>query len=79
GLKFIISVDYNKFKDVFRDRKKRRQQREAQQKEIERRDTQATTSNTGKGNEKLISNADRLIADDRKSVPASVKDSTDGN
>ncbi|HLL41787.1 MAG TPA: translocation/assembly module TamB domain-containing protein, partial [Segetibacter sp.] len=79
GLKFIISVDYNKFKDVFRDRRKRRQQREAQQKEIDSQDTQATTSNTGGGNEKLISDAERSIADDRKSIPAPVKDSTDGS
>jgi hypothetical protein len=27
----------------------------------------------------MISDAERAIADDRKSIPASVKDSTDGN
>ena len=74
GLKFIISVDYNKFKDVFR--KRRRYQ---QQKQTKTQNKPATTSNTSTENEKVASNAEKTVADDRKSIPASVKESTDEN
>ncbi|WP_018616045.1 translocation/assembly module TamB domain-containing protein [Segetibacter koreensis] len=74
GLKFIISVDYNKFKDIFRKRR-----RFQQQKETKSQATQATTSNTPAENDQVISDSEKTVADDRKSIPASVKDSTDGN
>jgi hypothetical protein len=75
GLKFIISVDYNKFSDIFRNRKRRQQQlRQAEQEA-----THETTSTTSTESDQLLSDAERPMADDRKSIPASVKDSSNGN
>jgi hypothetical protein len=77
GLKFIISVDYNQFKDIFRKRRNRQQQ---QQRQTETQTTQATTSNTPAENDpRIVSDTEKSMADDRKSIPASVKDSTDEN
>jgi len=74
GLKFIISVDYNKFKEIFQKRKKAPSQKEKKPKAA-----QATTSNTPVGDEQKPANTEKILADDRKSIPASVKASTDGN
>lgn len=74
GLKFIISVDYNKFKEIFQKKKKAPSQKETKPKAV-----QATTSNTSAGDEQKPANTEKILADDRKSIPASVKDSTDGN
>jgi hypothetical protein len=83
GLKFIISVDYEKFKDIFTDRKKRRQQRQEQKAREEalkssEKVTTATDSTPTSDSSIVIFEKD-VIADDRKTVPATVKDSTDGN
>lgn len=74
GLKFIMTVDYNQFKDIFRNRK-----RLQKQKQTKTPSAQATTGNTPADNEKVASGDEKTMADDRKSIPASVKDSTDGN
>ncbi len=76
GLKFIISVDYNKFKEIFQKRVRPQTQKE---KEAKPKAVQATTSNTSSENEQRSSGAEKTLADDKKSIPASVKDSTDGN
>ena len=74
GLKFIISVDYNKFKDIFRKKKKQQQLNTAKPKSAP-----ATTDNTSPDNKQTTADSEKTMADDRKSIPASVKDSTDGN
>jgi hypothetical protein len=82
GLKFIISVDYEKFKEIFTDRKKRRQQRRAQKEREEalKSSDKATTANDSIPNENSPVTFDKvIIADDRKIVPATEKDSTDAN
>lgn len=76
GLKFIMSVDYNKFKDIFH---KRRRQQSQKDKEAKPKSTQATTGNAPADNNNAVSNAEKTMADDRKTIPASVKDSTDEN
>ena len=75
GLKFIMSVDYNQFKEIFQ-KKKSWSERE---KEAKPKSGQPTTRNTPTQNEQKTSDAEKTMADDRKSIPASVKDSTDGN
>lgn len=74
GLKFIISVDYNQFKDIFRKRRRGQQQKPAKP-----QNTPPTTGNTPSKDEQLATDSEKIVADDRKSIPASVKDSTDGN
>ncbi|GEO10899.1 translocation/assembly module TamB domain-containing protein [Segetibacter aerophilus] len=82
GLKFIISVDYEKFKDIFIDRKKRRQQRREQKEREEalKSSEKATTANDSIPVESSPITFEKvLIADDRKTVSATEKDSTDAN
>jgi hypothetical protein len=82
GLKFIMSVDYNKFKEIFQGRKARREMRKKQkeldkQQENKLKPEQATTGNTpGESSNPPIVSTD-MIADTRKNIAASVKDSTD--
>ncbi|MEJ7683768.1 MAG: hypothetical protein WKG06_39080 [Segetibacter sp.] len=76
GLKFIMSVDYNQFKEIFQ---KRKRWRDLKDKETKPKAVPATTSNIPAENEQKSSDAEKTLADDRKSIPASVKDSTDGN
>jgi hypothetical protein len=83
GLKFVMSVDYNKFKDIFIQRKNRRQQRKAQ-KENEKEAKQSEKATTASGNvpqenPPFVTYEKVIIADDRKNIAATVKDSTDGN
>lgn len=75
GLKFIMSVDYNQFKEIFQKRRSRSQR----DKETKRKAEQATTGNTPAENKQEVSNAEKIVADDRKSIPVTVKDSTDEN
>jgi translocation and assembly module TamB len=82
GLRFVMSVDYNKFKDIFTQRKNRRRQKKEEKEREERRkiiSEKATTSNDALPNEDsaLITFEKPIIADDRKTVSAIVKDSTD--
>ncbi len=75
GLKFIITVDYNKFKEIFRKRKPQNQNK----KDTKTKASQATTTNSPADSEQAVSFTDKTLADDRKSIPVAVKDSTDGN
>ena len=75
GLKFIITVDYNKFNEIFHRRKPQNQPK----KEAKTNAGQATTTNSPADGDQTISFTDKVSADDRKSIPAAVKDSTDGN
>jgi hypothetical protein len=80
GLKFVMSVDYEKFKDIFIDRKKRRQQRREQKEREEalKSEKATTTTDSIPGSDSSTVIFDKVaIADDRKTVPATVKDSTD--
>jgi translocation and assembly module TamB len=74
GLKFIISMDYNKFKEIFQKRKKPKKEKEPKP-----TGEQETTSSIPSENEQKFSNADKFLADDRRYIPAAVKDSTDEN
>lgn len=77
GLKFIITVDYNQFKEIFRKRGRRNQA----PKQTKPKAEQATTTNSPADNsgDSTVSFTDKASADDRKSIPAAVKDSTNGN
>ncbi|MCW3107157.1 MAG: hypothetical protein JWQ09_1663 [Segetibacter sp.] len=76
GLKFIITVDYNKFKEIFR---KRRRPSDQPKKETKTNAGQATTANSPAEGEQAISFTDKIWIDDRKAISTAVKDSTDGN
>jgi len=82
GLKFVMSVDYNKFKDIFIQRKNRRQQRQLQKEQEKQQPAteKATTANDSipLENSQTVTYQKDIIADDRKPVTATVKDSTDG-
>jgi hypothetical protein len=86
GLRFVMSVDYNKFKDIFTLRKNRRKQR--QQEKTRDKELKDSTSNSNKATTSTepvrkddlpIASEKVIIADDRKTVPATVKDTTDEN
>jgi translocation and assembly module TamB len=83
GLRFVMSVDYNKFKDIFTQRKNRRRQRqEEKSREKEQKSSEkATTANDSvpQENSPIVTFDKVVIADDRKTIPATVKDSTDEN
>lgn len=74
GLKFIITVDYNKFQEIFHKRKK-----DPSPKPVKPKDNQATTKNESEESKDVISFSDKVAADDRKTIPVAAKDSTDGN
>lgn len=75
GLKFIISVDYNKFKEIFMKRKKSQNQ----QKETKPKATQATTANSPEDGDKPVSFIEKISADDKRTIPAAVNEPTDEN
>jgi hypothetical protein len=75
GLKFIITVDYNKFKEILH----RKRPPKESKKETKTTTNQATTDNSSGGNDEVVSFTDKASADDRKSIPPAVNDSTDGN
>jgi hypothetical protein len=76
GLKFIITVDYNKFQEIF---KKRRRPENKVKKEQEKTPTKETTGNTPTQSEDAVSFTDKVLVDDKRVISAAVKDSTDGN
>ncbi|HSU51290.1 MAG TPA: translocation/assembly module TamB domain-containing protein, partial [Segetibacter sp.] len=76
GLKFIITVDYNKFKEIFQ---KRRRGENRRKKEENNNANKETTSNSPSQNQEAVSFTDSLFVDDRRTIPVAVKDSTDGN
>lgn len=71
GLRFIISVDYNQFKEIFQRSRRKRNRKE------ENKPTQSTTANMPAGDERSIIQLDKVSADDRRTVPATAKVSTD--
>ncbi|MDQ6812125.1 MAG: translocation/assembly module TamB, partial [Bacteroidota bacterium] len=75
GIKFIITVDYNKFNEIFHKRKPKNQLK----KEAKTSAGQATTTNSPADGNQTVSFTDKISADDRKAIPPAVKDSTDGN
>jgi hypothetical protein len=75
GLKFIITVDYNKFKEIFQ---KRRRGENRPKKEETTNAGKETTSNSPTQSEEAVSFTDSLFVDDKR-IPVAVKDSTDGN
>lgn len=81
GLKFIISVDYNKFKEIFKKRKrpKKQDKQPVTPKDTKTNTTQATTGNTPAKNDQSVLFDNKPLIDDRKSMPALVKVSTDEN
>jgi len=89
GLKFIISVDYNRFKQIFQKsgaRKERRAQKKAekeaekQEKEKEEAADKATTNNSPEESKPTtVVFTDKIALDNRKLIPALAKDSTDEN
>jgi translocation and assembly module TamB len=76
GLKFIITVDYNKFKEIFQ---KRRRPQDQPNKKTKTDPGNATTSNTPVESEQSVSFTDRILVDDKRAVSTAVKDSIDGN
>jgi translocation and assembly module TamB len=81
GLRFIMSVDYNKFKQIFMDRQLRRERRKQdRQDKKDTTPTQATTStDTPIKDTTSVVQFEKVSADDRKAIPATVKDSTNEN
>lgn len=88
GLKFIISVDYNRFKQIFQKTRTRRERREQKkqdqelekiQKEKEEKTNKATTGNYPVEENQTVLFSDKIVMDNRKSIPGLVKDSTDEN
>jgi hypothetical protein len=89
GLKFIVSVDYNKFKEIFDLRRQQRgQRREERMERKAAKDTvavkTATTLNDQPSVPPNVPVADsttniKSAADDRKAIPAIDKVSTDEN
>jgi hypothetical protein len=86
GLKFIISVDYNRFKQIFEKsgaRQRRREQRQAEreaekaEKEKQENGNKATTNNENGEQDQTVLFTDTIPADNRKTIPALAKDSTD--
>ena len=77
GLKFIISADYNKLKDLLRKKKKPNPAAKNSKKDTNT-DKQTTGTNTPneEGENALTFINKTFIADDRKNVPATVNDST---
>lgn len=87
GLRFVMTVDYNRFRQIFQNRKKRREQRKAQKemtdsiKNINTTNTN-TTNNTGTNDtdsKNVIVYTEKVAADNRKNTPVTDKDSTDEN
>jgi hypothetical protein len=76
GLKFIITVDYNKFKEVFQQRRKPGNQ---PKKEIKTDFPKATTNNSPTEGDHSVSFTEKVLTDDKRAIPEAVKDSTDGN
>ncbi len=80
GLKFIISADYNKLKDLLR-KKKKQQAAKSDKNDNSGKANKATTANSpspGNGEDSTVAFANKLIiADDKRNAAAQVKDSTD--
>ena len=80
GLKFIISADYNKLKDLLRKKRKQKGAK-TDKKDNTNKDDKSTTSHLPSSNNSedstLAFENKAIIADDRKNLSAPVKDSTD--
>jgi hypothetical protein len=76
GLRFIMSVDYDKFQEIFRQR---RQRREAKKEEDKNNDIKQATTNTElPGNDTTaIVQFEKVSADNRKTTPATQNANTD--
>ncbi len=79
GLKFIMTVDYNKFREIFENMKARREIKKAQ-KAAEDSTSATTTSfnynknNPGTENTDAIESTEKISADNRKNIPVVNKD-----
>ena len=89
GLKFIVSVDYNRFKEIFDLQRQRRGQRREERSERKASKDTATvksattlTDQPSKPNNVPVADStstSKVVADDRKVIPAIDKDPTDEN
>ena len=79
GLKFIISADYNKLKDLLR-KKRKQQQAKSDKKDNKNKSEKTTTGNFPPSNNSedhsVAFDNKAIIADDRKTSSAPVKDTT---
>jgi translocation and assembly module TamB len=76
GLRFVMTVDYNRFAQIFQYRKQRRQQKKAEKQLADTTNKTSTTFNidTPEGDKSLtIEYAEKTAADDRKNLPVSDK------
>ena len=77
GLRFIMSVDYNKFKEIFVQRKRRREARKDEKKnEVA---PPPTTTNDKSTKDTSVVQFEKVAADDRKKTAATDNVSTDEN
>jgi hypothetical protein len=68
GLRFVMSVDYNKFQEIFVQRKRRREARKEAKKNEET--PLPTTSNGTPARDSTVVQFDKVPADDKKNTPA---------
>jgi hypothetical protein len=78
GVKFIMSVDYNKFKEIFVQRKQRREAKK-ENREKEKETKQATTGNDSPAKDSTTVQFEKVPADKRKTTRATDNVSTDEN
>jgi hypothetical protein len=78
GVKFVMSIDYNKFKEIFVQRKQRREVKK-ENKEKEKETKQATTGNNSPANDSTTVQFEKVPADKRKSTSATDNVPSDEN
>ena len=83
GLRFIMSVDYNRFRQIFQDRKKRREMRKMMR-EVKDSTEVATppateTTQHNKPQQEAIGWMEKTSADKREDIPVVENESTDAN
>jgi hypothetical protein len=78
GVKFIMSVDYNKFREIFVQRKQRREAKK-ENREKEKETKQATTGNDSPAKDSTTVQFGKVPADKRKTTRATDNVSTDEN
>ncbi len=78
GVKFIMSVDYNKFREIFVQRKQRREAKK-ENREKEKETKQATTGNDSPAKDSTTVQFEKVPADKRKTTRATDNVSTDEN
>ena len=83
GLKFIISVDYNKFREIFQKKRVRKPKDQAPKNDnIAAQTDKPTAQNNAPApanQNKTVSTGNAIVADDRKIIPAPENEPTDEN